>query len=48
MLSGLIETDPVVISEPLDLGATTPAPDQYLADVGCFARRGGGGVVVTE
>ncbi|MGB1823638.1 MAG: hypothetical protein ACPHO9_03590, partial [Ilumatobacteraceae bacterium] len=42
MLSGLIEADPVVISEPLDLSATTSAPAQKLADVGCFARRGGG------
>ncbi|MDA3028718.1 MAG: penicillin-binding transpeptidase domain-containing protein, partial [Actinomycetota bacterium] len=42
MLSGKVRTDPVRVSEPLDVNATVAAPPQLLDDVSCFNRRGGG------
>ena len=48
MLSGKIRTDPVRVSEPLDVNATVAAPPQLLDDVSCFNRRGGGSIGLIE
>jgi penicillin-binding protein 2 len=48
MLSGKVRTDPVRVSEPLDVNATVAAPPQLLDDVSCFNRRGGGSIGLIE
>ncbi len=48
MLSGMVRTDPIRISEPLDVSATVAAPAQLLDDVSCFNRRGGASIGVIE
>ncbi len=48
MLSGKVRTDPVRVSEPLDVNATVAAPPQLLDDVSCFNRRGGGTIGLIE
>lgn len=48
MLSGKIRTDPVRVSEPLDVNATVAAPPQLLDDVSCFNRRGGSSIGLIE
>jgi penicillin-binding protein 2 len=47
-LSGELEPDPVVPSDPLDLDATSAAPPLKLSDTSCFNTRFGGGVVTQE
>jgi penicillin-binding protein 2 len=47
-LSGKIRTDPIRVSEPLDLNSTVAAPPNLLDDVACFNRRGGGSIGVIE
>lgn len=47
-LSGKLRTDPIRVSEPLDINSTVAAPPNLLNDVACFNRRGGGSIGVIE
>ncbi|MFZ4719697.1 MAG: penicillin-binding transpeptidase domain-containing protein [Ilumatobacteraceae bacterium] len=40
-LKGEVTTDPVFVSDPLDLNSTVPAPDQTLADATCLGGSAG-------
>ena len=47
-LSGLRATDPVKLSDPLDINATAAAPSQSLADTTCWNGKEGNAVQVSE
>jgi penicillin-binding protein 2 len=48
VLSGIKEADPVELSDPLDLDATTAAPSQSLRDTSCWIGRNGLNGVLTQ